>query len=356
MAAPINETPELDAQGREDLVLDIALPVLCAWGQSVQVTGFRARTGVSGLLPREAARIRTLGIAASARATGIFEGANDFRFAFPEGARRTSSGTGVDADLAGHPIAPVISDIAITTFGLAAGTAAAHRVQGLTHVRGASARGYEGRALGRLGEALSLDLGVTTEVLGFEPQGLGCVRVDASRGNGDSRKIDWTTRGEFRALRVTLGGVRPKTEQLDKVEAAIREGLWEGRRMEPVVSRLITPGTDQGSFLQVDVECEAGGATFVEIMARSTTALTVARRTLRKALAFLDAYAVCDEVTGVGILTAAAAAGADFEIALTASERLSSAVALLREIGMEIAEGESRGLVVLRLAPPQSVS
>ena len=120
--------------------------------------------------------------------------------------------------------------------------------------------------------------------------------------------------------------------------------------MEPSVSRLVTPGADQGAFLQIDVECENGGATFVELIARSASTLSIARRTLRKALAFLDGYTVCDDVTGVSVLTAAAAAGAAFEIALTPSERLSATVALLREIGIEVDESESSGLAVLRLA------
>ena len=64
------ETLEIDAQGRESLVLDVALPVLGAWATSARVVGFRPSMGVSGLSPREVARLRTLGLATASKATG----------------------------------------------------------------------------------------------------------------------------------------------------------------------------------------------------------------------------------------------------------------------------------------------
>ena len=102
------ETLEIDARGREGFVLDIALPVLAGWSTSVRVCAFRASMGVSGLSAREVARLRTLGLATSARATGIFEGANDFRFAFPTDPERAAIlvRPGVEADLGGHPLPP----------------------------------------------------------------------------------------------------------------------------------------------------------------------------------------------------------------------------------------------------------
>ena len=94
------ETLEIDAQGREGIVLDLALPVLAVWSKSVRVQGFRSSMGVSGLWPREVARLKTLSLATASKATGIFEGANDFRLGFPHGPAVVPepSALGVEAD------------------------------------------------------------------------------------------------------------------------------------------------------------------------------------------------------------------------------------------------------------------
>ena len=228
------DTLEIDAQGREALVLDVALPVLGAWATSARVIGFRPSMGVSGLSPREVARLRTLGLATAARATGIFEGANDFRMGFP--VDQTSSmiapAFGVEADLGGHPLAPVASDLCVASFGLPAGKRLTHRLRGFTHVRAANAQGYAARTLHSLGREFGVDLEVTTEELGFEPQGLGVVAISAGRAQASAgRPVNWKDRGELRAVRVVLGGVRPNPDQIERLEAALREGLWEARRL-----------------------------------------------------------------------------------------------------------------------------
>ena len=346
------ETLELDAQDREGLVLDVALPILGAWAESVRVVGFRPSMGVSGLSPREAARLRTLGLGTGSRATGVFEGANDFRLNFPNPPSVTASPSfGVDADLGGHPIAPVVADLAIASFGLPVGRSLTHRLQGFTHVRAANAQGYGARTLQSLGAEFGLDLDVKTEALGFEPQGLGRVSISASRTARASRSVDWKTRGELRAIHATIGAVRPKQEQMDRLEAELREALWEARRIEPVMGRVITPGVDLGSFLQIDVECERGGATFMDILGRSAAALPMARRAVKRTFHFLDSDATCDEITGITALSAAIAAHGDFELALPPSERLTGSLALLRDIGAHIEEQETRGLVRLKTTP-----
>jgi RNA 3'-terminal phosphate cyclase len=349
------ETLELDAQDREGLVLDVALPVLGAWGKSVRVVGFRPSMGVSGLSPREAARLRTLGLGTASRGTGIFEGANDFRLSFPTqtaAAALASPALGVDADLGGHPIAPVVSDLTIASFGLPVGKSLTHRLQGFTHVRAASAQGYGARTLQSLASEFGLDLEVTTEALGFEPQGLGRVSIAASRTSRPGRAVDWKSRGEFKSVHATIGAVRPKQEQMDRLEAELREALWEARRIEPVMQRVITPGVDLGSFLQIDVECERGGATFMDIIGRSAAALSMARRAVKRTFGFLDSDATCDELTGIAALSAAIGARGDLEISLPPSDRLAGALALLREIGVSIEEQETRGLIRLRTTAP----
>jgi RNA 3'-terminal phosphate cyclase len=346
------ETLEIDAQGREALVLDIALPVLAAWSKSVRVVGFRPSMGASGLSPREVARLRTLGLATGARATGVFEGANDFRLGFRAegGGAIVAPSFGVEADLGGHPIAPSVSDLSIASFGLAAGKTLTHELRGFTHVRSANAQGYGARTLRALGRELGLDLVVTTGDLGFEPQGVGKVSISASRGPrpGGGHAIDWKKPGDLRAIHVLMGGVRPRLLQMDRLEAELRESLWEARRIEPSVERVVTSGVDLGAFLQVDVECERGGATFLEVVARTTAPLPLARRTVKRALDFLDSGATSDEITGITTLAAAIAARATFELALTPSERLSASLGLLRDIGGYIEEEEAPGLVLLK--------
>lgn len=128
-----NATFELDAQNRESLVLDVGLPVLGAWARSVRVYGFRPSMGVSGLSPREVARLRTLGLATSAKATGLFEGANDFRMGFPIGAEGLpTQPSSVEADLGGHSLAPVVADLTAAAFGMPAGRTLTHRLHGFT--------------------------------------------------------------------------------------------------------------------------------------------------------------------------------------------------------------------------------
>ncbi len=347
------DTREIDAQGRESLVLDVALPVLGAWGESVRVTGFRPSMGVSGLSPREVARVRTLGLATSARATGVFEGANDFRLGFPREAAAPSGkpSFGVEADLGGHPLAPVVADLTIASFGVPPGKTLTHELRGFTHLRAATAHGYGARTLAALGRGLGLELTVATEELGFEPQGLGKVRVTAARLANAGAPVNWKSRGEMRSIHATLGAVRPKQEQMDRLEAELREALWEARRIEPVVERVITPGVDLGAFLQIDVECETGGATFMDVIGRSAAALPMARRAVKRAFGFLDSDATCDEITGITALSAAIAARGEFELSLAPSERIANSLSLLREIGAYIEEQEAPGLVILRTSP-----
>ena len=306
--------------------------------------------GTSGLLPREAARLRTLGLATSARATGIFDGANDFRFAFPGPRDGASRLRGVDADLAGFAVAPSVADLSIAAFGLGANDAVAHRLGGLTHLRLSTTQGMAGSVLRRLATSTGIDLSVVTEDLGFEPQGQGVVRIDAEARASDRSPIDWSVRGGLRDVRLTLGGVRPKADALDRIEGAFKEGLWEARRMEGTIRRLVTEGTDAGVFFQVDMEYDTGGAVFHEVVPRSGSPIPIARRALRRALAFIDGYSVCDDETAIAIISAAAASGRSFTIALTPTERLTRTVALLREIGVAIEESEKPGLVVLSLA------
>lgn len=348
------ETLEIDAQGREGIVLDLALPVLAAWSKSVRVFGFRPSMGVSGLWPREVARLRTLGLATASKATGIFEGANDFRLGFPHGPDVGAAplAQGVEADLGGHPLAPVVSDLGIAAFGLQAGHRLTHRLRGFTHVRGAGARGYGARTLGALGREYGLDLRIAIEELGFEPQGLGIISITASRHPGLApRSVTWKDRGELRAVHAVIGGVRPRTEQMDRLETALREVWWEARRIEPAIERLVTPGVDLGAFLQLDVEFERGGATFMDVGGRSASPLALARRTAKKALTFWDSGATCDEVTGIAVMASAIAARGDFELALVPSDTLSSVTGLLRDIGARIEEEEVPGLMILKTGP-----
>lgn len=347
------ETLELDAEDREGIVLDLALPVLAAWEKSVRITGFRSSMGVSGLSPREVARLRTLSLATGSRGTGIFEGANDFRLGFRSegGGPIVAPGFGVEADLGGHPIAALVSDLTIASFGLPAGKSLTHRLRGFTHLRATNAQGYGARTLAALGREFGLDLEVRTDELGFEPQGLGSVSIAASRRARAGAPVNWKERGELRAIHALIGAVRPKQEAMDRLEAELREALWEGRRIEPRVERLITPGVDLGAFLQIDVECEKGGATFMDVAGRSAAPLPMARRAVKRAFGFLDSFATCDEVTGIAALSAAIAARAEFEIALVPSRRLSASLSLLREIGAFIEEEEAPGLVLLKTGP-----
>ena len=347
------ETLEIDAQGRESLVLDVALPVLGALATSVRVVGFRPSMGVSGLSPREVARLRTLGLATASKATGVFEGANDFRLGFPHamGVSMAPPTFGVEADLGGHPLAPVVSDLMIASFGLPVGKSITHELRGFTHLRAATAHGYGSRTLAVLGRNLGLDLKVTTEELGFEPQGLGKVSIGATRRSRAGVSVDWKDRGELRAIHVIMGGVRPKQELMDRLEAEIREALWEARRIEPIMERVITQGVDLGAFLQIDVECDRGGATFMDIVGRSAAPLPMARRAVKRAFGFFDSSATCDEITGITALCAAIAARGEFELALPPSERLSGSLALLRDLGAYIEEHEAPGLVMLKTTP-----
>lgn len=348
-----NATFELDAQNREGLVLDVGLPVLGAWGRSVRVYGFRPSMGVSGLSPREVARLRTLGLATSAKATGLFEGANDFRMGFPNGSEGLqTSPLSVEADLGGHPLAPVVADLTVAAFGIPAGRTLTHHLSGFTHQRAASGQGYGARTLQTLGRELGLGLKITTEELGFEPQGLGRVVIDASRSRtAEGVRVEWKDRGELLGMDITIGAVRPKLDQIERLESFLREGLWESRRLEPVITRLITPGADLGSFLQVDVAFERGGATFIDVIARSASALAQARRAVARALAFCDSPATCDDTTGIAALSCALAARADLELALPPSDHLQSAISLWREMGARIEETEAPGLTIVRTAP-----
>lgn len=349
------ETLEIDAQGRESLVLDVALPVLGAWATSARVVGFRPSMGVSGLSPREVARLRTLSLATASKATGLFEGANDFRLGFPHelGVATGPPSFGVEADLGGHPLAPAVSDLTIASFGLPVGKTLTHQLRGFTHLRAANAQGYGARTLEVLGREFGLDLKVTIEELGFEPQGLGSVLIAASRRSKAGACVNWRDRGELRAIHAILGGVRPKQEAMDRLEAELREALWEARRIEPIVQRVITPGVDLGAFLQIDVECERGGATFMDIVGRSAAPLPMARRAVKRAFGFFDSSATCDEVTGITALSAAIAARGEFEMALVPSQRLSASLSLLRDVGAYIEEEEAPGLVMLRTSPHQ---
>ena len=353
MPIEVIETLEIDAQDREGLVLDLALPVLAAWEKSARIAGFRSSMGVSGLSPREVARLRTLSLATGSRGTGIFEGANDFRLGFKSegGGPIVAPAFGVEADLGGHPLAPLVSDLTIASFGLAVGKSLTHKLRGFTHVRATNAQGYGARALSMLGRAFGLDLTIATTDLGFEPQGLGTVSITASRRSRSGASVNWKERGELRAIHAVIGAVRPKTEAMDRLEAELREALWEGRRIEPAMERQITPGVDLGAFLQIDVECERGGATFMDVAGRSAAPLPMARRAMKKVFGFLDSGATCDEVTGTTALAAAIGARADFEIALVPSGRLSEALSLLRDIGAYIEEEEAPGLVVLKTGP-----
>lgn len=345
-----NDTLEIDAQGREALVLDVALPVLTAWRTSVRVVGFRPSMGISGLSPREVARLRTLGLGTAARATNLFDGATDFRFAFPVDPERvaTLGSPGVEADLGGHPLAPSIADLSIAAFGLPVGRQVTHTLSGFTHMRGADAQGYAGRTLSRLGREFDLDLKISFDELGFDPQGQGLVSVSEARDRQTGRPVEWQRPGDVRGIHVTIGGVRPRMEQIERIEQSLRESFWDSRRLEPAIERLITPGTDYGTFLQVDVECEFGGATFIEVLSRTAAPLAVARRIVKKVLDFLDSNATFDSVTGIQALTAAIAARGNFELALAPSKRLSAACALLRDLGAYIEESEAPGLVILK--------
>ena len=349
---PTSDVLEIEAQGREGLVLDLALPVLAAWRRTSRVLAFRPSMGISGLNPREAARVRTLALATGARATGLFEGANEFRLGFSD---EPEAESGIDADLSGYALPPIVSDLSIAAFGLPRGASATHHLQGFTHQRLASAHGYSARTLTRLSSQLGLDLAVRVDEPGFEPQGEGRITIEAARrSRTPSEIVSWKDRGELVGVHATLGGVRPRPEQFSRIEAELRQSFWEARRLEPSVAHLVSNEGDAGAFLQVDVEFERGGAAFLEMAPRQASPEAIARRVVARALAFCDGYAAGDEFTGPAAIAAAVAARAAFEIALVPSPTLDAAVALLNAVGAEITTGEAPGLTIVRVAPPRA--
>lgn len=269
-------------------ILRTALALSTVTRQAFAIVKIRARRPIPGLRPQHLAAVRAATLVSGAKVGGAFEGSPDLRFEpgdIASGDYRFEIATAGAASLVLQTILPALAT--------AAG-ASRVEVTGGTHVNASPSYEFLSRnwaaAVGRMG----LEAGFDLVRAGFYPPGGGEVhaRVAAWKRPAGLRL---ESRGALVQIRGVSGAGKIKGDVARRQADAVRDRLWEARRLESSWEVADVPAASPGSFLYVETVFEHTRAAFAFLGERGVRAETLGDRAARTALQFLDGEDCVDQ-------------------------------------------------------------
>ncbi len=268
-------------------VLRTALALSMVTGRSFEIVKIRARRPIPGLRPQHLAAVRAATLVSGAKVGGAFEGSPDLRFEpgpIASGDYRFEISTAGSASLVLQTVLPALAT--------AAGPSRVE-VSGGTHVTASPsfeflARNWAG-AMARMG----LDVGFQLVRAGFYPPGGGEVHARVSPWARPAG-LFLETRGALREVRGVSGAGKVRGDVARRQADAVRDRLWEARRLESAFEIVDPPAASPGSFLYVEAIFEHTRAGFGFLGERGLRAEVLGDRAARAVLQFLDADGAVD--------------------------------------------------------------
>ena len=262
-------------------ILRTALTLSTVTGQPFEIVKIRARRAVPGLRPQHLAAVRAATLVSGAKVGGAFEGSPDLRFepgAIASGDYRFEIATAGAASLVMQTVLPALAT---------ADGPSRVEVTGGTHVNASPSFEFLSRSWASTVGRMGLDVGFELVRAGFYPPGGGEMRARVkpwARPAG----LSLESRGELVEIRGVSGTGRIKGDVGRRQADAVRDRLWEARRLESSWEVIEVPAASPGSFLYVEVVFTESRAGFAFLGERGLRAEVLGDRAARTALQFLD--------------------------------------------------------------------
>jgi RNA 3'-terminal phosphate cyclase (ATP) len=262
-------------------ILRTALALSTVTGQGFEITKIRARRARPGLAAQHLAAVRAAALISNARVGGAFEGSPDVRFEpgpITAGEYRFEISTAGAASLV---LQTVLAPLAT------AGRGSRVEVTGGTHVPASPSFEFLSRHWAPVVERLGLHARVALTRAGFYPPGGGelVAEVDPwSRQGG----LSLETRGALVTLRGVSGVGRLPRDIARRQAEAVKERLWEARRLESAWDVLEVPAASPGSFLFLEAIFEESRAAFAFLGEKNLRPEVLGDRAARTLLQFLQ--------------------------------------------------------------------
>ena len=262
-------------------VLRTALALSTVSGLGFEITKIRARRARPGLGAQHLAAVRAAGMISGARFGGAFVGSPDLRFEpgpIAAGEYRFEIATAGAATLV---LQTVLAPLAT------AGGSSRVEVTGGTHVPMSPSFEFLSRHWAPVVERLGLHVRVRLTRAGFYPPGGGelVAEVDPwSRQGG----LSLETRGALVALRGVSGVGRLPSAIARRQADAVKERLWEARRLESAWDVIEVPAASPGAFLFLEAIFEESRAAFAFLGEKNLRPEVLGDRAARTLLQFLQ--------------------------------------------------------------------
>ena len=268
-------------------ILRTALALSIVTGKPFEIVKIRARRPVPGLRPQHLAAVRAATLVSGAKVGGAFEGSPDLRFepgAIASGDYRFEITTAGAASLVLQTVLPALATAADSS---------RVEVTGGTHVNASPSFEFLSRNWAGTVKRMGLDAGFDLVRAGFYPPGGGEIRARVAPWARPAG-LTLETRGPLVEIRGLSGTGKIKGDVGQRQADAVRERLWEARRLESSWEVTEAPAASPGSFLYVEAIFEQSRAGFGFLGERGLRAEVLGDRAARTVLQFLDGEACVD--------------------------------------------------------------
>ena len=264
-------------------ILRTALALSTVTGQAFEITKIRARRARPGLAAQHLTAVRAAALISDARVGGAFEGSPDVRFEpgpIQAGEYRFEIATAGAASLV---LQTVLAPLSTAPQGSRV------EVTGGTHVPASPSFEFLSRHWSPVLERLGLKTRVTLTRAGFYPPGGGCLAAEVD---------PWSRRGglslESRGALVTVRGVsavgRLPMEIARRQADAVKERLWDARRLDSAWDVTEVPAASPGAYLFLEAIFEESRAAFGFLGEKNLRPEILGDRAARTVLQFLNDY------------------------------------------------------------------
>jgi RNA 3'-terminal phosphate cyclase (ATP) len=261
-------------------ILRTALALSTVTGQGFEIVQIRARRARPGLAPQHLAAVRAAALICKARVGGAFEGSPDVRF---------EPGT-IEAgeyrfEIATAGAATLVLQTVLVPLATAA-SASRVEVTGGTHVPWSPSFHYLARHWAPVMERLGLRTQLALVRAGFYPPGGGEIRATVepwSRQGG----LSLESRGALVAVHGISGVGRLKRSLAEAQASAVRERLWESRRLESTWDVIEVEAASPGSFLLLEAVFAESRAAFGFLGEKNVRPAALGDRAARALLQFV---------------------------------------------------------------------
>jgi RNA 3'-terminal phosphate cyclase (ATP) len=268
-------------------ILRTALALSTVTGQPFEILKIRARRPVHGLRPQHLAAVRAATMISGAKVGGAFEGSSDLRFepgAIESGDYRFEISTAGSASLVLQAVLPALAT--------ARGPSRVE-VSGGTHVSASPSFEFLSRNWAGTVARMGLDVGFELVRAGFYPPGGGEVHARVAPWARPAGLV-LEDRGALLQVRGVSGAGKVRGDVARRQADAVRDLLWEARRIETAWETVEPKPASPGSFLYVEVIFEQTRAAFGFLGERGLRAEVLGDRAARTVLQFLEGEGAVD--------------------------------------------------------------